>query len=142
VEERRDALRRTALRAALCLAATLVAVTTEACEPPGDFIPRAVLKTDGVAVVFRTIPATIELGRHFVVEALVCAPGPTPTLTRVDADMPEHRHGMNYRPTIAGGGGRYRAEGFLLHMSGRWRLSFDVEHAGGRTRLTSDLLLE
>ena len=62
---------------------------------------------------------------------------------RIDAVMPEHRHGMNYRPTLdAKGNGHYVAEGFLFHMPGRWQLSFDVERGGRRTRLTSDVLLE
>ena len=33
---------------------------------------------------------------------------------QVDATMPEHKHGMNYAPTIASrGDGRYRAEGMV-----------------------------
>jgi hypothetical protein len=38
---------------------------------------------------------------------------------------------MNYRPTVeARGDGRYRASGLLLHMPGRWQLTFAV---GGET---------
>jgi hypothetical protein len=49
----------------------------------------------------------------------------------VDAQMPEHRHGMNYRPTVsATGNGRYVAEGLLFHMPSRWQLRFDVERDG------------
>lgn len=94
-------------------------------------------------VVFRTLPPTIEIGRQFVLEAVVCADGSPPVLTRVDAEMPEHRHGMNYRPSLtAADGGRYLAEGFLLHMPGRWRLQFDVVRDGRRTRLATDIELE
>ena len=93
--------------------------------------------------MFRTLPPAIELGRHFIVEAIVCADGSPPALTRVDADMPEHRHGMNYRPSLKEtGAGRYVAEGLLFHMAGRWRLLFDVEQAGHRTQLVADVLLE
>jgi len=57
--------------------------------------------------------------------------------------MPEHRHGMNYRPTVATSGeGRYRAEGLLFHMPGRWQLLFDVERGGRTERLAADILLE
>jgi hypothetical protein len=57
--------------------------------------------------------------------------------------MPEHRHGMNYRPTLASrGDGRYLAEGLLFHMPGRWRLLFDLERDGRRVRLTADVPLE
>ena len=114
-----------------------------ACEVPGDFAPRGRTEADGVVVVFRTVPASIELGRHFAVEAVLCADGGTPTLTRVDATMPEHGHGMNYKPTLAPkGDGRYVAEGFLFHMPGRWQLVFDVARGEKRSRLTTDLELE
>jgi hypothetical protein len=126
---------------AVLTAVLLGVAATEACEIPAGFAPRGRVEAADVVVVFRTLPA-LEIGRHFAVEAIVCAPGAAPVLTRVDADMPEHRHGMNYRPTIIDkGAGRWIAEGLLLHMPGRWRLSFDVEQAGRRTRLTSDLLV-
>ena len=61
---------------------------------------------------------------------------PAPESVRVDAWMPEHRHGMNYRPTlVAQGGGRYRAEGLMLHMAGRWELVFEMRSAGKTERL-------
>jgi hypothetical protein len=52
---------------------------------------------------------------------------PLPVALRVDADMPAHRHGMNYRTTVTAlGDGRFRAEGLMFHMAGRWRLLFDL----------------
>jgi hypothetical protein len=91
------------------------------CAPPGEFTAQ---------------------GRHFAVEAIVCATPPARGL-RVDAQMPEHRHGMNYRPQIsASGEGRYLAEGFLFHMPGRWQLVFDVDRDGQTERLATDLVLE
>jgi hypothetical protein len=141
VEERRGPVRR-ALSAAL-VALLIAAAAVEACELPAGFTPRGRLESAGVTVVFRTLPPAIELGRHFAVEALVCGDGASPLLTRVDAQMPEHRHGMNYRPTLAGqGNGRYLAEGLLFHMPGRWELSFDVEAGERRTRLVTDGVME
>jgi len=53
--------------------------------------------------------------------------------------MPEHGHGMNYRPTIEVlGDGRFRASGLLLHMPGRWQLSFTVGDETLRAALTVD----
>ena len=110
---------------------------------PAGFTPRARVESAGVTLVFRTLPAAIALGRHFTIEALVCGEGTFPVLTRVDAQMPEHRHGMNYRPTLAAqGSGRYLAEGLLFHMPGRWELSFVVEAGGSRTRLATDVVVE
>ena len=94
-------------------------------------------------VVFATRPSVIEVGGHFTLDVRACAEGAPPVLTRVDADMPEHRHGMNYRPSLApAGDGRYVADGLLFHMPGRWRLSFDVEREGRRVRLTTDVVVE
>jgi hypothetical protein len=114
----------------------------EPCEPPRGFTAQGRLSVGDVVVFFRTVPATLEVGRHFAVEAIVCGASATQGL-RVDAHMPEHRHGMNYRPTVAATGeGRYRAEGLLFHMPGRWQLRFDVEHGDRTERLSTDIVLE
>src|SRR5262245_66382888 len=110
----------------LALAAALVAFAVEGaqpCEAPRAFQPSGRLESSDVIVLFRTVPPTIEIGRHFTVEAVVCSPAPMPTRLRVDALMPEHRHGMNYRPTVAkGGDGVYVPQGMLLPIPGTWQL--------------------
>jgi hypothetical protein len=96
-------------------------------------------------LVYRTMPAPIPVGQHFSVEVLVCpkAGAPEPETVRVDAHMPEHRHGMNYRPTVTGdGAGRYRAEGLLFHMPGHWELVFELRAPGGTQRLTRSVVVE
>ena len=140
MEERRGPVQRALIAA---LGALLWIGAAEACDVPSGFTPLGRVQSEGVTVVFRTLPPAIELGRHFAVEALVCAEGAPPVITRIDAQMPEHRHGMNYRPTLAAkGNGRYVAEGLLFHMPGRWELSFDVEGGGRRTRLATDVDVE
>ena len=71
----------------------------------------------------------MEVGRHFALDIGVCAKsGPAPQHLKVDAHMPEHRHGMNYAPSMKQPGpGRWRAEGLLLHMPGRWEFVFEVD---------------
>jgi hypothetical protein len=98
-----------------------------------------------VVVLFRTVPSPIEIGRHFTVEALVCPTPPTGAAAAfmVDARMPEHRHGMNYRARVfRKPDGIYVAEGLLFHMPGLWQLMFDVERGGRMERLTTDIDLE
>lgn len=57
--------------------------------------------------------------------------------------MPAHRHGMNYRPSIAPlDGGRFRVDGMMLHMAGHWELSFEVRAGRETTRLTSDVQVD
>ncbi|MGB8436213.1 MAG: FixH family protein [Burkholderiales bacterium] len=110
---------------------------------PGAAGARA--ESERYTVVYRTEPATIAVGRAFAIEVQVCAKGQAavPTGLRVDAQMPAHRHGMNYRPTVvAEGSGRFRADGLLFHMPGRWELIFDLDAPGTHERITRDLLLE
>ena len=115
------------------------------CEAPQGFGVPGRLESSDVVVLFRTVPSPIEIGQHFTVEALVC---PTPPIGAaagfmVDARMPAHRHGMNYRARVfRKPDGIYVAEGLLFHMPGLWQLVFDVERAGRMERLTTDIDLE
>lgn len=97
---------------------------------------------DGYTVAFVPRPAPLVTGHHFALEIAVC-PGPgaaRPSGLHVDADMPAHKHGMNYRVTVAArGAGLYRAEGLLLHMPGRWRFIFDLVLDGRSVRLTHEV---
>ncbi|HUL93195.1 MAG TPA: hypothetical protein VLV56_12665, partial [Burkholderiales bacterium] len=107
---------------ALLFGLAMAAGAAPACELPGG--PAQKIQSGRTLVLYRTHPAPLKVGQHFALEFAVC---PTPESVRVDAQMPEHRHGMNYRPTITSTGeGRYRAEGLMLHMSGKWELVFEV----------------
>jgi cytochrome c peroxidase len=86
----------------------------------------------------------VEVAKHFALEVAACAkPGhPAPEGLKVDAHMPAHRHGMNYAPAVrALGPGRWRAEGLLLHMPGRWEFVFELRAAGVTDRLAHFLVL-
>lgn len=96
-------------------------------------------------VAYTTTPSRIAVGEHFVVDFAVCprVGAPAPQSVRVDANMPEHRHGMNYRAgVVAVSPGVYRAEGLLFHMRGRWDLTFDVVDGSRTDRLSSRIELE
>ena len=85
---------------------------------------------DGYTVAFAPRPAPLATGRHFALDIAVCPPagGGAPRNLQVDADMPAHKHGMNYRASVTmRGAGLYRAEGLMLHMPGRWRFLFDLQ---------------
>jgi hypothetical protein len=46
----------------------------------------------------------------------------------VDAQMPDHVHGMNVAPTVLMlEGGGVASEGMLFHMSGRWEVDVDID---------------
>jgi hypothetical protein len=123
VEERRGAVRARALALTLALGAPAAL----ACELPGG--PAERLQSADNTLVYRAVPR-LRVGEHFALELAVCPP---PERLQVDAWMPAHRHGMNYRPTVRHlGGSRYRAEGLLFHMPGRWEFLFELR-AGGET---------
>ena len=112
----------------------LVCSTAFACEPSLDGTrlesPRFVLafKAEAVAVA-----------QHFALEIAVCAKaGASPEAIKVDAHMPEHRHGMNYVPEVKQTApGRWRAEGLMFHMPGKWEFVFEVRAAGKADRMAS-----
>jgi hypothetical protein len=120
------------------LCAALVAFTSAAQAACGDALGPGTLvaASPRFDVAFRPDPAPIAVSKHFALDVVVCAKsGAAGTGLVVDAHMPAHRHGMNYRPTVAvRGGGRYRAEGLLLHMPGAWEFRFDVRTAQGSER--------
>lgn len=131
----------------LSLLGSLAIGAMAACPPePAD---GQALRQDGLQLAWRPLagngpvqPDVIVQGRHFGIEVQLCqgATAAAARLERLDASMPEHRHGMNYRPRIiALGDGRYRAEGLMFHMSGRWQLEFEVRSATGVTRLFDDV---
>ncbi len=97
--------------------------------------------TEGpVALLWRTVPAVPAVGQGFALHVALCPAGAR--LLRVDATMPEHRHGMNYRPSLhALGPGHWRADGLLWHMSGRWELRLDVALGDARHVLRQSVQL-
>lgn len=98
------------------------------------------LQQGEVQAAWQVSGAAIAVGRHFALDIRVCPADAT--LVRVDATMPEHRHGMNYRPSLkALGDGRWRAEGLMFHMAGRWELRLDVQRGGGTERLRESITL-
>jgi len=129
------------------VALSLIAAPAAAqeCAPPAGFDAAHRALSRDFVIYFRADPAPIDVGRLFALDAVVCGRdgAATPTGLTVDAGMPEHRHGMNYRPTITAQGlHRYRADGLLFHMPGRWQVVFDVKTAKGSERLAADLVVQ
>ena len=103
-----------------------------------------VIFSDHYLIAFRPEPLRIEVGQPFSLLFNICAKSNTPgELLAVDAQMPDHKHGMNYRTTIVpGGDGRYRVDGLVFHMPGHWELSIDVRAGEESERLTHDFILK
>jgi len=92
-----------------------------------------------------SVALTVCVGKHFSVELMVCPKGGAKLAEhlRVDAHMPDHKHGMNYKAEVSPvSEGRYRANGLMFHMPGRWEFIFDVRAGGKTDRLTQSVVLE
>ena len=102
----------------------------------------SIAEADGARIAFVPRSLPVPVGQHFDIDFVVCdvaTPRAAPTVV-VDADMPAHRHGMNYRTRVeALPGGVFRAHGLMFHMPGTWRVIFDVPLEGRTLRLTREL---
>jgi hypothetical protein len=125
------------MRVTLAAAALLLSAVLPATACP---LPAPTMKTENVQAAWSVESGPIVVGRHFAIEVKLCPAGAV--LTRADASMPEHRHGMNYRPSLKRlGDGRWRVEGLMFHMPGRWELQLDVQAAGRTERLLDTINL-
>ena len=137
MEKRRNPVWRLAGALICAVAAGGATSSIVACELP----PGVRVESERVVVSYWTIPAKIAVGQPFVLELAACPKRGAAISERVnlDAHMPEHRHGMNYRTkVVALGVGRFHSEGWLFHMPGRWEFLFDL----GGERLTHSVRIE
>jgi hypothetical protein len=103
---------------------------------------RQQISGQGYTVAFVPSRWPIPVGQHFSLVLQVCAdPGKAlPAMVRVDADMPVHRHGMNYRATVRElAPGNYQADGLMFHMPGRWRFRLALGSGAQAVRLDREL---
>jgi hypothetical protein len=124
------------------------AVAGRVCAACGEALPapgREHAEAAGLEVAFVPRPLPVVVGRHFELDVVVCAPPgrERPAALRVDADMPAHRHGMNYRASVeALGDGRFAVKGLMFHMPGRWRFIFDLGDGAQPVRVTREVDVE
>jgi hypothetical protein len=113
-------------RAALAAVLALTGPAALACSLPTEGFQRRTLPN--VEIAYRWDPAELKVGQFFAVEAILCpAPGSTVSLSGIDAVMPAHGHGMNYRPKAERiAPDRYRFSGLMLHMPGKWLITFSI----------------
>jgi len=130
-------LRAVGVALALLFCASIVA-RAEVCSP------REGLEevTNGSYRLFYDLaPKQPKVGQPFIMTLQICPPDPAPFNggVNVDAYMPDHKHGMNYSPEVSKlHDGLFQAQGFLLHMPGRWQFRFSIRDRGRVIRLNRE----
>jgi hypothetical protein len=122
--------------------ATLAVATPDGDKSAGSRLRSGLIAGPGVDITWRAQPHPIAVGKPFSVEFEVCPRNANTVIDRlqVDAWMPEHQHGMNYRPSLTGRStALMQANGLVFHMPGRWQLVFEMQADGRPLRLTQDL---
>lgn len=132
---------RAAATALALVGTTLTAHAADDCAAALKTTQPLIAEADGMRIAFVPRPMPVPVGRHFDVDFVVCAPALRGDgAIAVDADMPAHRHGMNYRTTVTAlGAGVYRAQGLMFHMPGKWRVIFDLPLEGRTLRVTREI---
>ena len=128
------------LALAATLALVLAAGQAAACDRPEGWTDGAKIAGELWTAWWRPEPAPVPISAHFSIHFHLC--GPPVERVRVRGWMPDHRHGMNYRPAVTLDGVSGTAEGLIFHMPGRWQLILDVRGAAGREKLTAEAVLE
>ena len=109
----------------------------------------ALASNDGAwKVVYKVENGPVKRGEPFTIDAWVFG-ADAPETPRadvslaVDAAMPQHGHGMNRVPHTEGPkAGRFRIDGLLFHMPGKWELYFDVARGALVERAQADVEVE
>jgi hypothetical protein len=104
-------------------------------------------KSSDYTVGFTPSLLPIPVGKQFDVAFEVCALNgkPLPSGVKIDADMPAHKHGMNYKAKVSQNSKGYLAEGLMFHMRGKWRVTFELEQkdaAPASERLSQEITIE
>ena len=122
------------------LALVLAAGDAGACARPPGWTGGASIAGELWTAWWRSEPASVPISAHFSIHFHLC--GPPVDRVGLRGWMPDHRHGMNYRPAVTLNGLSGTAEGLLFHMPGRWRLILDVRGAAGREKLIAETVLQ
>lgn len=131
---------RRSLLAALATALVVAgAAGAQACKLPKALAGWPEIEKPTLRLAWKRLSGPIRVGKPFAIEVAAClTSGAAIRQLRVDATMPAHGHGMNYKPTEKKlGPGWSRFDGFVFHMPGKWQISFDLYGPAGRVRVNT-----
>ena len=103
---------------------TIVGMATVALACPIDTKVGMVTENDQYRIALTFDQSEIKVSEPFHLYLEICR-NDEKTFQgqiKVDAQMPAHGHGMNYRPTLTEDAPNlFKGEGFVFHMPGRWQ---------------------
>lgn len=88
---------------------------------------------DGLMLHYRIKSPPLTVAQHFSMQFLLCRDETVLAIEgfRLDALMPAHGHGMNYKASIdLLDDGMVEASGLLFHMPGQWRITVNLTYDG------------
>jgi hypothetical protein len=91
---------------------------------------KQLVETPNFTIAYQPSLWPIPVGKHFSVLIQVCNKISNNVVSdiKIDADMPAHKHGMNYKTVITKQSETiYLAQGLMFHMPGQWRVLFEFE---------------
>ncbi len=106
----------------------LLATSTMACEIPAGWTAMETENDSDYSVLAKLPQQPIQTGKQFSVDVMICGKSKDGDQIAIDANMPAHKHGMNYLPEVAAIDAEiHRASGLFFHMPGQWQITADLK---------------
>jgi hypothetical protein len=103
-------------------------LNSASCNPKDGWLEA--LSADGSSLFVKPVSPP-QLSKLFSAQIASCA-DVSVKIQAIDVVMPEHRHGMNYKPQFEQiNAATVKANGLLLHMLGRWQWQLDASLGNG-----------
>ncbi|MGB5330701.1 MAG: hypothetical protein WBO58_21015 [Gammaproteobacteria bacterium] len=118
------------IRCAFVASLQLVSLPLLAC---GFANGERVAPGDDLMLHYRIKSPPLTVAQHFSMQFLLCRDATTLAIEdfKLDASMPVHGHGMNYKASINWlDNGLVEASGMLFHMPGQWRVTVNLSYDG------------
>ncbi len=119
----------------------LSAGTAQACDVPPGWTEMERARDIQTRILLDLDRRAVTVGQPFDIRMVVCSPNSRVSdRLDIDAIMPLHRHGMNYRPTVRRTApGAYTVEGMFFHMPGAWQIVVRAYRGNGSQKFTVDV---
>ena len=99
---------------------------------------------DFYTVSILTKPDKVSVGKPFSMTLSVCLKDGNQFAgkVKINAMMPMHKHGMNYKPTVKKvSTGKFEIKGFVFHMPGQWQYMVELVDGASSEKILIDYKL-